>query len=109
FFGLFESIDDQGVADALLATAEEWLRARGMSAAQGPMNLSTNEEVCSPGVLIDGFHRPPALMMAHTPAYYAELITRAGYAKTKDLLAYWMESEVTPPRLQRAYDRMLRD
>src|SRR5690606_2597107 len=25
FFGLFESIDDQGVADALLATAEEWL------------------------------------------------------------------------------------
>lgn len=109
FFGLFESIDDQGVADALLATAEEWLRARGMSAAQGPMNLSTNEEVCSPGVLIDGFHRPPALMMAHTPAYYAELITRAGYAKTKDLLAYWFESEVTPPRLQRAYDRLLRD
>lgn len=109
FFGLFESTDDQGVADALLTTAEDWLRARGMTAAQGPMNLSTNEEVCSPGVLIDGFHRPPALMMAHTPAYYAQLITRAGYAKAKDLLAYWFESEVTPPRLQRAYDRLLRD
>lgn len=109
FFGLFESIDDQGVADALLRTAEEWLRERGMTAMQGPMNLSTNEEVCSPGVQIDGFHRPPALMMTHTPAYYAELITRAGFVKAKDLLAYWFENEQTPARLQRAYDRLLRD
>jgi GNAT superfamily N-acetyltransferase len=54
FFGLFESIDDQGVADALLAAAEAWLAERGMTSAQGPMNLSTNEEICSPGVLIEG-------------------------------------------------------
>jgi GNAT superfamily N-acetyltransferase len=109
FFGLFECIDDQGVADALLATAEEWLRARGMTGVQGPMNLSTNEEVCSPGVLIDGWHRPPAILMGHNPRYYAELITRAGYVKSKDLLSYWLDSETTPPRLQRTYDRMLRD
>src|SRR5690606_8992127 len=76
---------------------------------QGPMNLSTNEEVCSPGVLVDGWHRPPAILMGHTPRYYSELITRAGYAKAKDLLAYWLDSETTPPRLQRTYDRMLRD
>jgi GNAT superfamily N-acetyltransferase len=109
FFGLFESIDDQGVADALLRTAEEWLRARGMTAVQGPMNLSTNDEVCSPGVLIDGFHRPPALLMGHTPRYYAELIARAGYAKSKDLLAYWIDADPPPARLVRAYDRMTRD
>jgi GNAT superfamily N-acetyltransferase len=109
FFGLFECIDDQGVADALLEKAEAWLRERGMSAVQGPMNLSTNEEVCSPGVLIDGWQRPPAILMGHNPRYYAELITRAGYAKTKDLLAYWLESETTPARLQRSYDRLLRD
>jgi len=109
FFGLFESIDDQGVADALLRTVEEWLRARGMTAVQGPMNLSTNEEVCSPGVLVDGWHRPPAVLMGHAPRYYAELITRAGFVKAKDLLAYWLESEDTPARLQRSYQRMLRD
>ncbi|MBR9989020.1 MAG: GNAT family N-acetyltransferase [Gemmatimonadetes bacterium] len=109
FFGLFECIDDQGVADALLGAAEAWLGERGMTTAQGPMNLSTNEEVCSPGVLIDGWHRPPAVLMGHNPEYYAGLITRAGYAKVKDLLAYWLESETTPTRLQRTYDRMLRD
>jgi GNAT superfamily N-acetyltransferase len=107
FFGLFESIDDQGVADALLRTAEAWLRDRGMTAVQGPMNLSTNEEVCSPGVLIDGFHRPPVIMMAHTPAYYATLLERSGYEKAKDLFSYWIEVPEPPPRLRRAYDRML--
>lgn len=108
FFGLFECVDDQGVADALLRTAEAWLRERGMTGVQGPMNLSTNEEISSPGVLIDGFHRPPAIMMSHTPPYYATLLTRAGYTKSKDLLAYWLEGREPPPRLQRAYDRMLR-
>lgn len=109
FFGLFESIDDQGVADALLDAAEEWLRGRGLTSVQGPMNLSTNEEVCSPGVMVDGWHRPPAVLMGHTPSYYAELIARAGYTKSKDLLAYWIDAETIPPRLQRAYDRLLRD
>jgi len=109
FFGLFEAIDDQGVADALLHAAEQWLRARGMTAAQGPMNFSTNEEVCSPGVLVEGFHRPPAIMMAHTPPYYARLLERAGYAKAKDLITYWLDSEQMPPRLQRVHERILRD
>jgi GNAT superfamily N-acetyltransferase len=108
FFGLFESIDDQGVADALLATAEAWLAERGMTSAQGPMNLSTNEEICSPGVLIEGFHRPPAIMMAHTPKYYARLLERAGYVKAKDLYSYWIESPEPNPRLRQAYDRLLR-
>jgi GNAT superfamily N-acetyltransferase len=107
FFGLFESTDDQGVADALLLTAEAWLRERGMTAVQGPVNLSTNEEVCSPGVLVDGFHRPPVIMMGHTPPYYARLIERAGYAKAKDLLSYWIESPEPPERLRRGYERLL--
>jgi GNAT superfamily N-acetyltransferase len=107
FFGLFESTDDQGVADALLLTAEAWLRERGMTAVQGPVNLSTNEEVCSPGVLVDGFHRPPVIMMGHTPPYYARLIERAGYAKAKDLFSYWIESPEPPERLRRGYERLL--
>jgi GNAT superfamily N-acetyltransferase len=96
FFGLFESIDDQGVADALLMTAEKWLRERGMTSVQGPMNLSTNEEVSSPGVLVDGFHRPPVIMMSHNPPYYAALVERAGYAGAKDLLSYWIDVPEPP-------------
>jgi GNAT superfamily N-acetyltransferase len=45
FFGLFESVDDQAVADALLRQAETWLRERGCDSMQGPANLSTNEEL----------------------------------------------------------------
>ncbi|CAN5632989.1 GNAT family N-acetyltransferase [soil metagenome] len=109
FIGLFEAIDDQGVADALFVAASEWLRERGMTSVQGPMNLSSNEEICSPGVLVDGWHRQPVVMMGHSPPYYGRLFERAGFVKAKDLLAYWLECPEPPPRLKRAYDRVLRD
>ena len=108
FIALFESIDDQAVADALLRTAETWLRERGMTAAQGPMNLSTNEELYSPGVLIDGFDTPPSIMMGHTPRYYAPLFVNAGYDKAKDLIAYWVPAAPTPERLIAASERILK-
>jgi len=91
FFGLFESVDDPEVAAALLGTAENWLRARGMRVIRGPMNLSTNDELWSPGVLIDGFDKAPYILMGHTPPYYASLLESAGYAKSKDLHSFWME------------------
>ena len=103
--GLFEAVDDQAVADALLDTAAAWLRDRGMTDAMGPLNLSTNDELYSPGVLIDGFEHPPVLLMAHTPPYYQALFERAGWSKAKDLLSYWVEGD-TPPRLVRALERV---
>ncbi len=106
FFGFFECIDDQSVADALLQQAETWLKARGRTAAQGPMNFSTNEELCSPGVLIDGFDTPPKIMITHTPAYYARLLENAGYVKAKDLLCYYLDAMNTPQRLAKGMKRL---
>lgn len=106
FFGLFESVNDQAVADALLQRAETWLTQRGCDRVQGPMNLSTNEELYSPGVLVDGFDKPPAIMMSHSPRYYAGLLERTGYSKAKDLLAYWNDGDVMPERLRRALDTL---
>src|SRR5205823_9415079 len=40
-FGLFESIDDQPVADALFEAAADWLRARGRNEIMGPDRKST--------------------------------------------------------------------
>ena len=108
FFGLFESVDDAGVAAALLAAAEGWLRARGLERALGPMNFSTNDEFFSPGVLVDGFDRPPSIMMAHTPPYYAALLEGAGYTRAKDLVAYWLTGERPPERLLRGIARLQR-
>jgi GNAT superfamily N-acetyltransferase len=109
FFGLFECAEDAEVSSALLGAAEEWLAARGRTDAEGPMNLSTNDELYSPGVLIDGFDRPPAVMMAHTPPYYARLLEAAGYAKSKDLVAYWADgTNGLPSRFMNALERAQR-
>ena len=85
-FGLFESINDQAVASALLTTAADWLRARGRSEIMGPIDYSTNY-VCA--LLIDGFQHPPTLLTSHNPPYYAALIEAAGFAKAKDWYAWW--------------------
>lgn len=88
-FGLFECRDDAEAANALLGAAAGWLRERGMDAMRGPFNLSTNDELHSPGVLVEGFDTPPVFMMGHNPPYYGRLMEGAGLAKVKDLLAYW--------------------
>jgi hypothetical protein len=78
-----------------------------MHIIRGPFNLSTNDELWSPGVLIDGSHRPPVVLMGHTPPWYADLIAGAGYEKSKDLLAYWIADNVQPTeRLARSIDRI---
>ena len=108
FFGLFECADDAAAARALLDTAEEWLLARGMKRVLGPMNLSTNDELGSPGFLIEGFDTPPTVMMSHGRPYYGALAEGAGYTKAKDLLAYWVEGGEPPERMVRITDRLAR-
>lgn len=106
YFGLFECIDDEGVARALLDRAAAWLRERGRTSMQGPFNLSTNDELYSGGVLIDGFDTPPVFMMGHNPPYYQRLVEAAGFEKAKDLLAYWLPHNQPPARLLEGVDRL---
>ncbi|HEV2147334.1 MAG TPA: GNAT family N-acetyltransferase [Longimicrobiaceae bacterium] len=108
FFGLFECADDAEAARALVEAASAWLRERGMERMMGPMNLSTNDELSSPGVLVEGFDAPPAVMMSHNPPFYARLLEGAGLGKEKDLLAYWMASPEPPARAVAAMERLAR-
>ncbi len=85
FFGFFESVDDQAVADALFEAAAEWLRGRKFSVMRGHASYSVYEEF---GLLIHGFETPPTLMMPHNPRYYQALVERAGFIKAKDLFTY---------------------
>ncbi|MGH7137536.1 MAG: hypothetical protein ACREHD_17460, partial [Pirellulales bacterium] len=87
-FGMFESIDDERVARALLDAAAEWLRARGRTAMRGPIDYSLNY-AC--GLLVDGFDSPPRLMMGHNPPYYERLLLSCGLTKVKDLFAWWFD------------------
>lgn len=88
FFGLFEVVPEREVAEALLETACNWVRERGMTAIRGPMNFSTNEEL---GLLVDGWNGPPVIMMTYNPRYYKEFIEGVGFARAMDLLAYLVD------------------
>jgi hypothetical protein len=83
-WGMFEALDGEGAA-ALIAAAEDWLRAQGMTRALGPISLSIWDE---PGLEIEGFDEDPTAMMGHHRPEYRAWIEAAGYAKAKDLLTY---------------------
>jgi hypothetical protein len=85
---MFECVDDQAVADALLATAEAWLREQGMTRSLGPFSLSIWDE---PGLLVGGFDLPPTVMMGHHLPYYQRLVEARGYAGVKDLYTYELD------------------
>ncbi len=99
FFGFFESVDDQAVADALFDAAASWLKARGLTLMRGPASFSTNDEC---GLLVEGFDTPPTLLNPHNPAYYLPLVERAGFVKAKDLYQYQSTNPTMPERLIQA-------
>ena len=75
-WGMFEALDGEAAA-ALIATAEDWLRAEGMTSALGPISLSMWDE---PGLEIEGLEQPPTVMMGHHKPEYAAWIEAAGYS-----------------------------
>lgn len=102
FFGFFECINDQQVANALFNAAETWLREHGVAFSRGPVNPSLNDEA---GLLVDGFDGPPIVLMTYNPPYYATLIEGAGYQKAKDLYAYWLDPDkYRSPKMERLID-----
>lgn len=102
-FGLIAAEDDPAVFAALFAAAEAWLISRGCARAQGPFNLSINEEV---GLLVDGFDTPPMVMMGHDPRYAAARVEALGYRQIKDVYAYECQlSDDLPPPARKLVDR----
>ena len=89
-WGLFEALDGD-VAAALIAHAEQWLRAEGMTKAHGPISISIWDE---PGLLIDGFDQPPMVMMGHHRPAYRGWIEAADYVKAKDLYTYELDIRI---------------
>lgn len=91
FFGLFEVIDDPEAAEALLETAETWVRERGFDVIRGPANFSTNDEV---GLLVDGFDDQPRILMTYNPRRYVDYIEKRGYFKSMDLWAWAVNTDI---------------
>jgi len=99
FFGFFECVNEQPVANALFDTAGRWLRDKGFRMMRGPMNPSINDEC---GLLVKGFDTPPVLMMPHNPPSYVALHEAYGFTKAKDLIAFESGAAQMPERIARA-------
>jgi GNAT superfamily N-acetyltransferase len=103
FFGFFDLVDSQVVADALLKAAAAWLKEKGATTLVGPCNPSTNEPC---GLLIEGFDSAPVAMMTYNRPYYAKLLEHAGLGKKVDLLAWWIDRESRSDRTVRLLDSL---
>ncbi|MDZ7620217.1 MAG: GNAT family N-acetyltransferase [Patescibacteria group bacterium] len=93
FFGFFESIDDQEVADGLFDAARQWFFQQGIFRIRGPINPSLNYEL---GLLIDGFDSPPMFMMTYNPPFYERLVENYGFRKSQELYAFWGHRSLLP-------------
>jgi hypothetical protein len=97
-WGLLDA-EDEETADALIATAENWLKDQGMTRALGPISMSIWEE---PGLLVQGYDHPPTIMMGHAKPEYKGWIERAGYHPVKTLQTYDLDvTKQFPPIVQR--------
>jgi hypothetical protein len=98
FFGFFESIDNQDVADSLFDAASDWLKKRDKNVMRGPENPSMNDEI---GLLIDGFDSSPLILMTYNPRYYINLIENYGFKKAKDVYAYRLQEGFESEKLKK--------
>jgi len=97
-WGLLEATDEE-TAHRLIATAEDWLRAKGMTRALGPLSISIWEE---PGLLTKGHDHSPTVMMGHHKPEYEGWIASAGYRPVKQLRTYELDiTQDFPPLIQR--------
>jgi hypothetical protein len=104
-FGFIEAIDDAAVFSALLAAAQDWLRAQGMKRVIGPVSFSLWDQ---PGLLVDGFDTPPSVMMNHHRPYFAGHIAANGYQKAEDLIAYRYGPDAPTATLEKLLARAMR-
>ncbi|MFI5329999.1 MAG: GNAT family N-acetyltransferase [Desulfobaccales bacterium] len=105
FWGFFEAVQDQEVANALFEAAAAWLRQRGRSRLVGPLNFSIYDEM---GLLIEGFDSMPAMFQTHNPPYYADLVASWGFRKAMDWVALKItDRNVDVPDMERRLNDIL--
>jgi hypothetical protein len=84
FWGFFEA-EDEATTHVLLSAAQDWLRAKGMTKALGPMSFAMWDET---GLLIEGHDHPPTIMMGYSAAHYPAWIESAGHVGVQDMFTY---------------------
>jgi len=107
-FFLIEGTDDPDVFRALLDTAFEWARKRGLTEIMGPKGFGPLDGY---GMLIEGFDQRQTMMMsAYNHAYYPRHLEGLGFRKEVDFVSCYLPrvAVTLPERLHRLRERILK-
>lgn len=89
-WGFFECENNVAYAEALIASAEDWLKAKGCVSAQAPVNFGSRDRFW--GLWISA-SRSPSYQENYHPGYYRALIENAGYAVEIEQTTYEIDRE----------------
>jgi GNAT superfamily N-acetyltransferase len=105
FFYLFDTTNDQSVADALYGAAIDWCRARGLERLIGPKGFVVFEGL---GMLCEGFDKFPAMGIPYNHEYYNRLTENAGFEKEVDFNSFYVHVPdfVLPERIARLAEKV---
>ena len=105
-FYLFESVDDQAVADKLFEFSYDWAHKRKLNQLMGPKGLSSFDGY---GFLVEGFeHRQMMTMMNYNLPNYPQFVEKLGFKKVVD----WVSSYAhipdfnLPEKVKKVADRV---
>ena len=100
YFTLFESVNDDEVAKALLDTCVQWSKEHGMVYLKGPISPTNGDDYR--GLLVDGFERPPAVLMPYHHEYYQRF-----FDDYDSYLEYWAyEHNLEKPIPEKSHQMM---
>ena len=88
YFFLFECVNEQKAADAMLAEMNRKLSEEGVEYVEGtywPFDRDNRR-----GILVQGFERPPVIFSSYNPQYYPTLLENFGFVKHFDTLTFKM-------------------
>lgn len=107
-FYLFDTINDQAVADALFGAVFEWARARGLNQVVGPKGFGPLDGY---GIQTMGYeHRQMMTMMHYNYEYYPGMMEKLGFRKEVDFLSAYFDianvNENFPERIHRIAERV---
>ncbi|MGC9469816.1 MAG: GNAT family N-acetyltransferase [Anaerolineae bacterium] len=106
-FYLFETVEDQAVADVLFDQAASWAKQRGLTQLVGPKGFAMLDGY---GMLVEGYeHRQMMTMMNYNYPYYPDLLMAIGFEKLVDFVSCYIGVDTfdLPERVHRIAQRVM--
>lgn len=86
--GMFETIPDYAVAEALLDKVAEYFKSKLLNEMCGPAMPVMIDQI---GLLVDNFDSPPIYRTSYNPKYYVDYFEQYGFQKSKDYYAFLID------------------